>query len=44
MERVVEVLVGSLYYRWLLSTLPVDEEPIDALIDLFLAAYAEPGD
>ncbi|MGO1770705.1 MAG: TetR/AcrR family transcriptional regulator [Microbacterium sp.] len=43
-ERVVEVLVGSLYYRWLLSTLPVDEEPIDALIDLFLAAYAEPGD
>ncbi len=43
-ERVVEILVGSLYYRWLLSTLPVDEEPIDALIDLFLAAYAAPTD
>lgn len=34
-----EILCGTLYYRWLLTTLPVDEDAVDGLIDMFLAAY-----
>lgn len=35
-----EVLSGTLYYRWLLTPRPVDEEAIDGLLDMFTAAYA----
>jgi AcrR family transcriptional regulator len=34
-----EVLAGTLYYRWLLTSRPIDEAVIDGLIDMFLAAY-----
>ena len=34
-----EVLCGTLYYRHLLSTRPVGEETVDALIDVFMRAY-----
>lgn len=37
-----EVLAGALYYRWLLTTLPIDEDAIDGLIDMFMDAYGEP--
>lgn len=36
-----EVLAGALYYRWLLTTLPIDEYAIDGLIDMFMDAYGE---
>lgn len=39
LEPVIDVLAGSLYYRFLLSTRPVDEGVIDALIDMFMDAY-----
>lgn len=35
-----ELLAGALYYRWLLTARPVDEQVIDGLIDLFLSAYS----
>ncbi|MFE0761338.1 TetR/AcrR family transcriptional regulator [Streptomyces smyrnaeus] len=35
-----EVLCGALYYRHLLTTLPVDESAVDGLLDMFMAAYA----
>lgn len=39
-----ELLSGAMYYRELLSPDPVDEELIDTLIDMFLAAYGtDPG-
>lgn len=38
-----EVLAGTLYYRWLLTPRPIDEEVIDGVIDMFLAAYGVPG-
>ncbi|WP_167131575.1 TetR/AcrR family transcriptional regulator [Paramicrobacterium chengjingii] len=34
-----EVLAGTLYYRWLLTTRPVDENIIDGLIGMFMDAY-----
>ncbi len=34
-----EVLCGTLYYRHLLSTRVVDETTVDALLDMFMAAY-----
>lgn len=34
-----ELLSGALYYRELLSPDPVDDELIDGLIDMFMAAY-----
>ncbi|ROS39788.1 TetR/AcrR family transcriptional regulator [Amycolatopsis thermoflava] len=34
-----EVLCGTLYYRWLLSTKPIDEEAVNSLVDMFMAAY-----
>ncbi|QKV73545.1 TetR/AcrR family transcriptional regulator [Amycolatopsis sp. Hca4] len=34
-----EVLCGTLYYRSLLSTRLVDEQAVDALLDMFMAAY-----
>ncbi|SFW86923.1 TetR/AcrR family transcriptional regulator [Amycolatopsis australiensis] len=34
-----EVLCGTLYYRHLLSTRAVDETAVDALLDMFMAAY-----
>ncbi|MBT2443929.1 TetR/AcrR family transcriptional regulator [Streptomyces sp. ISL-36] len=36
-----EVLCGALYYRHLLTTMPVDERAIDGLLDMFMAAYAK---
>jgi hypothetical protein len=42
LEYPAEVLSGTLTYRWLLSTRPVDERVIDGLIDFFLDAYGEP--
>lgn len=38
-----EVLAGALYYRWLLTALPLDEGAIDGLIGLFMDAYGEHG-
>ncbi|MCK0089784.1 TetR/AcrR family transcriptional regulator [Rhodococcus sp. HNM0563] len=38
-----EVLAGALYYRLLLTPRPVDEQVIDGLIDMFLAAYSVTG-
>lgn len=35
-----EVLCGTLYYRYLLSTRVADEQTVDALLDMFMAAYA----
>lgn len=40
LERAAEVLCGTLYYRSLLSTRPVDEGAVDGLLDMFMAAYA----
>ncbi|GGU48322.1 TetR/AcrR family transcriptional regulator [Lentzea flava] len=34
-----EVLCGALYYRHLLSTRLPDEKAVDALLDMFMAAY-----
>jgi len=34
-----EVLCGTLYYRHLLSTRVADEAAVDALLDMFMAAY-----
>jgi len=34
-----EVLCGTLYYRYLLSTRIADEKAVDALLDMFMAAY-----
>lgn len=34
-----EVLCGTLYYRHLLSTRVADEVAVDALLDMFMAAY-----
>ncbi|MGW7079742.1 TetR/AcrR family transcriptional regulator [Streptomyces sp. NPDC054871] len=34
-----EVLCGALYYRYLLSNRPVGTAEVDALIEMFLAAY-----
>jgi AcrR family transcriptional regulator len=39
LEFAAEVLCGTLYYRWLLSTRPVDEAAVDGLLDMFMAAY-----
>jgi len=41
LEYAAEVLCGTLYYRWLLSPRPIDEEAIDGLLDMFMAAYGE---
>lgn len=38
-----EVLCGTLYYRWLLTPRPIDEQAIDGLIDMFMAAYGVRG-
>ncbi|MET9143952.1 TetR/AcrR family transcriptional regulator [Streptomyces sp. NPDC004042] len=35
-----EVLCGALYYRHLLTPLPVDESAVDGLLDMFMDAYA----
>ncbi|RBP66229.1 TetR family transcriptional regulator [Brevibacterium sanguinis] len=37
-----EVLAGTLYYRWLLTPRPIDEQVIDGVIDMFLSAYGGP--
>ncbi|GAA5153307.1 TetR/AcrR family transcriptional regulator [Microbacterium pseudoresistens] len=34
-----EILSGTLYYRWLMTMRPVDEDIIDALIGMFIDAY-----
>ncbi|MFD4402902.1 TetR/AcrR family transcriptional regulator [Nocardia sp. NPDC058499] len=39
LEYAAEVLCGTLYYRWLLTTRPVDENAIDGLLDMFMTAY-----
>ncbi|TDD18022.1 TetR/AcrR family transcriptional regulator [Nonomuraea diastatica] len=39
LEFAAEVLCGTLYYRHLLSTRPIDENAIDGLLDMFMAAY-----
>ncbi|WAC56228.1 TetR/AcrR family transcriptional regulator [Gordonia sp. SL306] len=39
LDLAAEFLAGTLYYRFLLTTRPVDEHVIDALIDMFMAAY-----
>ncbi|NUT48212.1 MAG: TetR/AcrR family transcriptional regulator [Saccharothrix sp.] len=39
LDFAAEVLCGTLYYRYLLSTRTVDEHAVDGLLDLFLAAY-----
>ncbi|SFF95373.1 TetR/AcrR family transcriptional regulator [Streptomyces mirabilis] len=39
LEFAAEVLCGTLYYRSLLSTRPIDEAAIDGLLDMFMAAY-----
>lgn len=43
LESTIDVLVGSLYYRFVLTTRPVDEGVIDALIDMFMDAYGRAG-
>lgn len=40
LEHAAEILCGALYYRSLLSTRPVDEDAVDGLLDMFMAAYA----
>ncbi|MFD7656654.1 TetR/AcrR family transcriptional regulator [Actinosynnema sp. NPDC059797] len=42
LEFAAEVLCGTLYYRHLLSTRPVDEDAVDDLLDMFMAAYGIP--
>ncbi|MFI5719867.1 TetR/AcrR family transcriptional regulator [Nocardia sp. NPDC051750] len=39
LEYPAEVLCGTLYYRSLLTCRPVDENAIDGLLDMFMAAY-----
>lgn len=39
LEYAAEVLCGTLYYRWLLTPRPLDENAIDGLLDMFMAAY-----
>lgn len=39
LEFAAEVLCGTLYYRHLLTTRPIDESAIDGLLDMFMAAY-----
>lgn len=39
LEYAAEILCGTLYYRWLLTSRPVDEKAIDGLLDMFMAAY-----
>ncbi|MFD0041382.1 TetR/AcrR family transcriptional regulator [Streptomyces anulatus] len=39
LEFAAEVLCGTLYYRSLLSTRPIDEHVVDGLLDMFMAAY-----
>jgi AcrR family transcriptional regulator len=39
LEFAAEVLCGTLYYRLLLTTRPVDEGAVDGLLDMFMAAY-----
>ena len=39
LEFAAEVLCGALYYRSLLSTRPIDEDVVDGLLDMFMAAY-----
>lgn len=43
LAAVVEVLVGSLYYRWLLTDRAIDEGAVDGLIGMFMDAYGESG-
>ena len=43
LTAVVEVLVGALYYRWLLTDLTIDEGAVDGLVGMFMDAYGEPG-
>ncbi|GAA1034766.1 MULTISPECIES: TetR/AcrR family transcriptional regulator [Amycolatopsis] len=43
LEFAAEVLCGTLYYRHLLSTRVVDEETVDQLLDMFMAAYGTAG-
>ncbi|MGI5216755.1 TetR/AcrR family transcriptional regulator [Nocardia sp. CA-290969] len=43
LEYAAEVLCGTLYYRSLLTTRPVDENAIDGLLDMFMAAYGVHG-
>jgi AcrR family transcriptional regulator len=43
LEFAAEVLCGTLYYRSLLSTRPIDETAIDSLLDMFMAAYGTTG-
>ncbi|MEU4313904.1 TetR/AcrR family transcriptional regulator [Nocardia sp. NPDC024068] len=43
LEYAAEVLCGTLYYRSLLTTRPVDENAIDGLLDMFMAAYGVRG-
>ncbi|TMQ94746.1 TetR/AcrR family transcriptional regulator [Actinomadura soli] len=39
LEFAAEVLCGTLYYRGLLTTRPIDENAVDGLLDMFMAAY-----
>lgn len=41
LEYPAEVLCGTLYYRWLLTPRPIDEQAIDGLLDMFMAAYGQ---
>ncbi|MEU1983416.1 TetR/AcrR family transcriptional regulator [Nocardia sp. NPDC019395] len=43
LEYPAEVLCGTLYYRSLLTCRPVDENAIDGLLDMFMAAYGVRG-
>ncbi len=43
LEFAAEVLCGTLYYRALLSTRPVDEAAVDGLLEMFMAAYGTAG-
>ncbi|GAA1658138.1 hypothetical protein GCM10009744_59190 [Kribbella alba] len=42
LEFAAEVPCGTLYYRSLLSNRPIDENAVDGLLDMFIAAYATP--
>ncbi|MEB3370083.1 TetR/AcrR family transcriptional regulator [Saccharopolyspora mangrovi] len=43
LEFAAEVLCGTLYYRHLLTTRPIDESAIDGLLEMFMAAYGSNG-
>ncbi|WP_406305455.1 TetR/AcrR family transcriptional regulator [Streptomyces sp. NBC_00885] len=43
LEFAAEVLCGTLYYRSLLSTRPIDEDAVDGLLNMFMAAYGTTG-